>query len=70
MMTPRQYAKHHDIPYSTLMTWLGRGLIPAAEKKETDIGHYWLIPSDAPKPEPKIGRPLKISKSETDGKDQ
>ena len=59
LITPRQYATEQGIPYRTVMEWLQRGLIAAAEKSETPTGHYWMVPGNAPKPELQVGRPKK-----------
>ena len=55
MVTPRKYATDTQTPYRTVMHWISRGLIAGVEKKTTDIGFYYLIPSDAPKPDIKPG---------------
>ena len=56
MITARQYAEMHDMPYTTVATWLQRDLIPGAEKQELPYGGYvWMVPDNAPKPELKPG---------------
>jgi len=55
MISPRQYAQKIGRPYTTVMTWLQRGLLPDAVQLETPSGLYWAIPENAPPPELKRG---------------
>ena len=57
MLTPRQFAEIHGVAYTTVMSWLQKGLIPEAVKNETPSGHYWEIPETASPPELTPGRP-------------
>jgi hypothetical protein len=63
MVSPKEYAELKGAKYQTVMLWLRQGLIPGAEKIKTPAGHYYAIPDDAPKPQPKRGaRPKKATK--------
>lgn len=56
MLTPKKYAERVEAAYSTVMSWLQRGLIPGAQRQELPSGGwYYVIPEDAPKPELKPG---------------
>lgn len=44
MLSPRQYSQTVGKPYSTIMTWLQRGLLAGAIQIETPNGYYWAIP--------------------------
>ena len=58
MLSPRQYAVATGNPYTTVMTWLQKGMIAGARKEELPppfTGHTYRIPEDAPPPELKPG---------------
>lgn len=56
MLTPKKYAQQVNAAYSTVMSWLQRGLIPGAERQELPSGGwYYTVPADAPPPELKPG---------------
>jgi len=64
MITPKQYAEQIETPYSTVMRWLQRDLIPGAEKQELPFGGwYYAIPADAPRPDLKPGPKPKVDTS-------
>lgn len=67
MLTSKQYAKLHETPYTTVLSWLQRGLIPGATKITLPFGlHYWQIPENAPKPQLTKGpKPTKKKKGTT-----
>jgi hypothetical protein len=53
-ITPREYAAKHSKPYSTVLTWIKLGILPA-EKHVTPHGNFYLINSDTPAPKTKRG---------------
>src|SRR5215831_362154 len=61
MVTARQFAGLHGVPYTTVIFWLRKEVIPGAEKQEIPVGRQgfiWRIPEDAPLPElPRGPRP-------------
>lgn len=68
MLTPRQYAKLRKVAYTTVMSWLRQDLIPGAVTQTVANKNYYEIPSDAPRPAIKAGRPSKKAKEdEKDG---
>jgi hypothetical protein len=55
-VTPKEYAGLIKTPYTTVMTWLQRELIPGARRHPLPSGGwYYLVPDDAPKPTLKRG---------------
>src|SRR5262245_47182760 len=61
MVTARQFATLHGVPYTTVIFWLKKEAIPGAEKQEIPVGRQgfiWRVPEDAPLPElPRGPRP-------------
>ena len=56
MLTAKQYAEQSGAPYSTVMSWLQRDLIPGVKREDLPIGGwFYLIPADAPRPETRRG---------------
>jgi hypothetical protein len=58
MISPRQYAEATGTPYTTVMTWLQKGMIPGAHKEDLQEpfkGYIYRIPEGAPPPELKPG---------------
>jgi hypothetical protein len=53
LVTPRQYATMHGVPYTTVMYWLQSGKIKTAVKHQTPTGHHWELPDNTPAP-PKL----------------
>lgn len=52
MITAKEYAKLHEVHYTTVMNWLRGELIPGAVKEELPFGGYFYkIPVNAPKPD-------------------
>ena len=65
MLSPRQYAEAIGKPYSTVMTWLQKGMIPAAQREAAPppfTGHIYLIPQGTKPPDIKPGRKPKAKK--------
>ncbi len=61
MILLSEFAKKHNKPYQTVMTWRRRGLLRGVVKVDKPIEHY-LIPENAPVPNVKPGpRPKKKS---------
>jgi hypothetical protein len=61
MLSTADFAKHYNVAYTTVMTWLAREIIPGARRIPTPRGDVWEIPAstlDAFRP-PKRGRPPK-----------
>jgi hypothetical protein len=63
MLSPKQYAEQIEKPYTTVMSWLQSGQLPAAVKRPTPTGHYWEIPEGAKPPELKPGPKPKAATS-------
>lgn len=63
MLSPKQYAEQIGKPYTTVMTWLQGGQLPAAVKHQTPTGHYWEIPEGTSPPELKPGPKPKAGKA-------
>ena len=63
MITPKEYAESVQAKYQTVMLWLRQGLIPGATREMLPTGgHYYLVPSDAPRPETQRGpKPKKVT---------
>lgn len=59
MLTTREFADHFNVAYTTVMTWLKKGLIPDAKRVDAPRGPVWEIPATVTKTfsPPKIGRP-------------
>jgi len=57
-MSTAEFAEKFGAPYTTVMTWLKRGLIPGATLKDYPRGQVWEIPRAALKTfrRPKRGR--------------
>jgi hypothetical protein len=69
MLTPRQYAKELGVAYTTVMNWLRNDLVPGVQKVDTvQDQYYYLVPSDAPKPQLKAGRPSNKPKTKKNEK--
>jgi hypothetical protein len=64
MLTTAQFAEHYQVAYTTVMTWLQRGIVPGAQRVPTPRGDVWEIPATATQeftPPPK-GRPKKAKR--------
>jgi hypothetical protein len=63
MITARQFATVHGVPYTTVIFWLKKEAIPGAEKLEIPVGRQgfiWQVPEDAPLPDlPRGPQPTK-----------
>jgi len=61
MIRAKEFARLHDVPYSTVIFWLNKGALPGAEKVDFPVGKqsfFWLVPQDAPLPDlPKGPKP-------------
>jgi hypothetical protein len=71
MVTARQFATLHGVPYTTVIFWLKREVIPGAEKQEIPVGRQgfiWRVPEDAPLPElPRGPKPKSDDQVATNG---
>lgn len=59
VITTYEFAEHFGAAYTTVMTWLQRGIIPGAQLVDAPRGAVWEIPVTALntfKP-PRMGRP-------------
>ena len=59
VITTHEFAEHFGAAYTTVMTWLQRGIIPGAQLVDAPRGAVWEIPAAALetfKP-PRMGRP-------------
>jgi len=64
MLTTAEFAEHFAVAYTTVMTWLTRGIVPGARLVDAPRGAVWEIPArtlETFKP-PKLGRPRKAEK--------
>ena len=68
-MTPQEFADEKGVAYTTVMTWLGKGIVPGAEKVDYPRGAVWEIPRSvaATFTPPPMGRPKKAA-AETETK--
>ena len=61
MIRAKEFARLRNVPYSTVIFWLNRGVLPGAEKVDFPVGKqpfFWLVPQDAPLPDlPKGPKP-------------
>lgn len=56
MLTPRQFATHHGVAYTTVISWINKGLLAGAEQFEMPFGGFvWRVPIDATVPDLKPG---------------
>jgi hypothetical protein len=69
MLTTAQFAEHYQVAYTTVMTWLQRGIVPGAQRVPTPRGDVWEIPASATKEftPPAKGRPKKAAKKSKKG---
>lgn len=52
MITAKEYAKIHEVHYTTVMNWLRSDLVPGAVKENLPFGgFFYKIPANAPKPD-------------------
>ncbi len=73
MVTARQFATLHGVPYTTVIFWLKKEAIPGAEKQEIPVGRQgfiWRVPEDAPLPELPRGPKPKSAQGDEDGEAQ
>ncbi len=61
-LTIVELAKYYNRDRSTILRWIERELFPNAERIESPLGNYWLVPESDLKEfiEPKAGRPKKL----------
>jgi len=68
MITARQFAELRDVPYTTVIFWLRKGVLEGAEKQEIPFGRQgfiWQVLDNAPLPESPMGP--KTKPGDTDG---
>lgn len=51
-MTTKEFAAKHGVNLQRVKQWLADGRIVGAYKSTTPRGDVWVIPNDAPRPEP------------------
>ena len=64
MITLKEYAKKHDVAYTTVLFWHNKGVLPGVEKQEIPFapGFIYFVAETTPKPELRPGPKPKAKK--------